>query len=601
MILGWSPHQTGTGFGEPNRYVFSESVKKKVGDSYEDVKRSPIPELLYGHQDLFMSALNALPHKNRYRVATLSFNAREVDVNDFNKGDEVSRLKIASCIEAFITLSFAGIPKKNRLPIVAGTHTHTGRLEVNIAMPRAVFNSEGHIRSFNPHPPMKGSRDDFDYLIDMLNHEFNWDDPRDPERRRKLKTADWIEKQAAEVARSGAYLGTDCHPFMFLWRRTYAMQGEFATRDDLLRFLTTECKARKLNLTPQENSILISVPDSKHTMTLRGDLVDGTPLSSYLDRVKRQEFLATASQRVAIAWQKRADWNSNRYSRGEWQLPAPDFLRIMQNPKILMSKRHPDHSPTSIKKAPGSRISSYALEMLSRLRGLLIDAFASVTISTAIFNELTPSIRNLANQLEFFNDPHQHNKIKSAGPESGNNTRDDLSPDHFTATAHRGQWKGANGRTNLGTDRRAQRRKQIDGPTGARTGKRRHSGTAPGTDREKLEHIDGEPTRSGVHLKLKRWRAARQAIRELFPDRHAQQIKCYAIVSGAPSAVIIQSPAWRLKFTPDNLEIMRGQIDPDHLGCLKHALASKIGFTGIPMIENHDSPELDDETPEIGW
>ena len=192
MINGWSPYQDGTENGQPIEYFFAPRIAKPVGSGKKVVPRNPAPELLVGQPEWFMAALKLLPFQKRYRAATLSFSIADIDPDAFNKGDPGARAAVASCIEAFIELSYAGVPLQNRFPIAVGTHTHAGNLEVNFALPRAVFDSSGKVRSFSPHPPMKGSLDDFDHLIDILNHHFKWQDPRDPARRRPLKTAVWI-------------------------------------------------------------------------------------------------------------------------------------------------------------------------------------------------------------------------------------------------------------------------------------------------------------------------------------------------------------------------------------------------------------------------
>jgi hypothetical protein len=55
-----------------------------------------------------------------------------------------------------------------------GLSTSTGRLEINFGIPHYVINSSGKVRSFNPHPPMKGSEIYWDAFGDFLNERFGW-------------------------------------------------------------------------------------------------------------------------------------------------------------------------------------------------------------------------------------------------------------------------------------------------------------------------------------------------------------------------------------------------------------------------------------------
>ena len=112
--------------------------------------RTPAPELLLGHPGVVQSAIAALPFKASYRVALLSFDPSDVDVALFNDGDKIARQSVSGAIDLFLELAFAGLPRACRPPVFAGTHTHTGRLEINIVMPRFVRAETGKLRSYNP-------------------------------------------------------------------------------------------------------------------------------------------------------------------------------------------------------------------------------------------------------------------------------------------------------------------------------------------------------------------------------------------------------------------------------------------------------------------
>ncbi|ATX65302.1 hypothetical protein [Roseinatronobacter bogoriensis] len=375
MILGWSPHQTGTGHGQPIRYLMSPHIEKQINGVTQIVKRDPVPELLCGDPKLFMSTQKRLRIQNRYRVATMTFTGDDICPDRFNAGDAASRAAVASCIEAFTELSFAGVPSQNRLPLVMGTHTHAGRLEINFALARGVVNAHGRVLSFNPHPPQRGSVNDFDYLTDMLNHHFGWNDPRGPDRMRRLKTAGWIEKRAAETLRNGEYPTPEEDPVMYLWLTLNALSHEMDDRSDLMAALARELPKLDMHIAGvTKQSITIAGPFDKQKICLRGSLVDGAASCSLTAIENRAEYLKSSQDRVAASWAKRAAQNSQRYSKGQWAEPAPDFARILTRPRIMLPTQHPAKLIGQGRtKRPITGIFRILLERLSRLKSDIMD------------------------------------------------------------------------------------------------------------------------------------------------------------------------------------------------------------------------------------
>lgn len=465
MINGWSPHQDGTENGQPIKYFFVAAVTKRMGSAEKVVPRNPAPELLVSHPELFMAALNLLPFKKRYRAATLSFSVADINPDTFNKGDPGARAAVASCIEAFIELSYAGVPPQNRFPFVLGTHTHAGNLEVNFALPRAVFDSSGKVRSFNPHPPVKGSLNDFDNLIDMLNHNFQWEDPRDPARRRPLKTAGWIEKSAAEFLRNGLVPDPDKDPIIHVWLLLKSRVAKLNTRDDLMSFLKDELSSLELCVARSTaKSIAIGHQNgSGKNMCLRGTLIDGQSQALPAEIEQRYEHCRGASARFAMSWQKRATWNSKRYSAGEWSEPMPDFAALLAAPTLLIPKAHPEHA-VRLNGLPvnGSGVVRVMLERISELRSEFIDAFSVAMIAPKILEIISNPLRKLSKMLEQINDTVTERRITEQY-QSRRDRRYGPSIDHFTAGNARRIWQGTNVRTVSGTDRGAQCGKKGNG------------------------------------------------------------------------------------------------------------------------------------------
>ena len=143
MMLTWSPHSGDRPDTSPKiavDYMLNSAVRKTIAEQPLSLQRDPQPELLLGDKDIFPLGLNALPFKHRYNFATLSFHEQDISVSAFNAGDPDSRQKIAQTLKLFFEIAWAGVPVSARMQPLVGTHTHTGRLEVNIMMARGIRN-----------------------------------------------------------------------------------------------------------------------------------------------------------------------------------------------------------------------------------------------------------------------------------------------------------------------------------------------------------------------------------------------------------------------------------------------------------------------------
>jgi hypothetical protein len=527
----------------------------------------------------------------------MSFTKSDIDVAEFNKGDHDARTAIASCIEAFVEIAYAGIPKRNRFPVVAGTHTHTGRLEVNIAMPRAIINSQGKAVSFNPHPPVLGSRGDFDLVADMLNNEFGWDDPRDPYRKRKLRTADWVEKLAAEAGRSGTALERSISPLITLWSSVNWFRSEMETRDHLMQFLDTECAdLGLLILDAGKSSITISDPETGKTIDIRGLLVEDQVGGSYPESIGRQRALARAADDINRAWKKRADWNSERYSKGLWKEQAPDFQRILHSPAIAISQQHPDLHPSgqpqARTRARGSRIVGYLLSAVKRLRGAILDAFASVTIARAITDALSGPVRNLQYEMERLNGTI---KEHAKSDRRDHHARDDQDIDRLASAGDRHIWPGPDGRADYVIDQGIERGERVDGGTDTNAPGHGNQRRSASTDRSEAGHPFGELDRPGLISKMRRFKAAKRAINRVFRDEEARDIACFLIVPGEPNAISIRSCDWSIRVTRSGIYLTHGNILSETFELLWNGLIAE----GIMQIDDKIDQQPQDEAPGL--
>ncbi|MGR3435058.1 MAG: hypothetical protein ACU0CO_09250, partial [Shimia sp.] len=325
MILGWSQHQA-RDLHEPSRYLLDETVWKQVGSTHQLITRDPIPELLLGNRQRFQSTVARLPFQRTYRVATLTWAPDELDWRAFNRGDPGLRTQVASVIEALDRFFHSGIPEEARLPFLAGTHTHAGQLEVNIAMPRGFWSGQGKLRSFNSHPPTKGSERDLDAACDFLIHHFGFADPRCPSRKVRIKGQDWAEKRVAEARRARKEFAAD-QPVPFLLDHMKNMADNCDNIEDLLAAVRPQLQDTDFEvLNRTATTLRLGRPEAgpRGGLTLSGTLIaDQEPTAEAIAR--RAAELRDAPRRLSAAWAKRALYNSRTYADGAWDEPEPDW------------------------------------------------------------------------------------------------------------------------------------------------------------------------------------------------------------------------------------------------------------------------------------
>lgn len=142
--------------------------------------------------------------------------------------------QLAEVIQEFEDTAYAGIAEEHRPPTFWTTHTHTGRLELNYCMPRAILAGDGRLRSINPHPPGRESIKLFDAFRDVFNARYGWADPEDPSRSRLTKAPNWVQKVAAEAARAGKGGKKSLVAQLGAWVEAGFASGEITSRNDLI-------------------------------------------------------------------------------------------------------------------------------------------------------------------------------------------------------------------------------------------------------------------------------------------------------------------------------------------------------------------------------
>lgn len=189
----------------------SDSHAAHIAGAREVVLKDPAPELIAGDGHLVAACIEALETRHRYNCATLSFAPDEIDMTAWRSGDPELRRKVDAALALWTEVARSGIAPEARPPMLAGTHLHTGRLKINILVPRALFRKvRGKVvpRAWNPHPPTGESHRIWDAYQDTVNHANGWYDPGDPHRAAAISGPSWVLKRAAALDRWAGCLFT---------------------------------------------------------------------------------------------------------------------------------------------------------------------------------------------------------------------------------------------------------------------------------------------------------------------------------------------------------------------------------------------------------
>lgn len=336
MILVWSKYQNGPADAAVS-YLLDPVVRKSDGMNPVDVIRDPVPEVLFGVPKLVAAYIDGLPFKARYRSATLSFSEQDVPVVAFNAGDPKWRRQVEAAVRLFKEVAFAGIPERARPPIFVGTHTHLGRLEVNILLGRGAGVPGGLVRSINPHPPMLSSTNCWDAFTDLVNDVFGWSDPRCPSRRCWISAPGCMEKELAEHLRrlergEDLRLNLDDPRYRALGLCRAAVRHHGGDRSKVISYLNKGLEQYGWAVTSHSRDGITCGSSRRGggRVTFRGAALDDDiqdAIDPHDALVARQKYVAKALPRLRQAMQRRAAQNRRI---GPWPEHAPtDPLRIL--------------------------------------------------------------------------------------------------------------------------------------------------------------------------------------------------------------------------------------------------------------------------------
>lgn len=341
MRNGTSLHSTGSAHGVIN-YLIAPTITHDFGHANKRLVRDPPPDTLRGDPALVGAFIDSLQTKHTYFCSTLSFAPSDIDLAAWKAGDEVIRAQINAAIDLWEDVAFAGIAERCRPPILANTHLHTGRLEVNILAPRAIVKHIGDDfipRSHNPRPPIGVQRHVWTHYQDALNHTFDWADPSDPGRTARVSCADWVMKRAAVLQRwIGSHQNSDIDAYLT------AEPAQVAIFHAAQTFSKTNARDRDAllqNLDPVLNRFDWTVdglnPDS---ITLRDRasaqilVLQGTFCAEHAatptpqDIAARKAVMAQAPDKLADVIIRCAAYNKRTLGPDVVRTPTPDTLNI---------------------------------------------------------------------------------------------------------------------------------------------------------------------------------------------------------------------------------------------------------------------------------
>lgn len=341
MLITWSRHGRGgatqSGPDKLVRYFAAPAWRKAIGTRHVLVPRSPAPEVLIGDARRFRTVAQSVPFKRQYASAILSFAPGDIDVAAFNAGDTASRQAAGIALHLVLESVLPGLPLTLRPAVYATTHTHTGRLEINLAISCGVFDAQGTLRSFNPAPPLKGHRNGLEACRDTLNARFGWADPQDPRRQRLIARPHWEAKATREAQRARMTLPPTSREDLIQELVGYLIEHDPQSRTEVLHaiamasshtgYIVSRTTAKSVTLTSPE------APDRE--ITLNGPLFaadftgprGAVALAQACDR--RAADLADAPARLCHAIARHAAYNATRYGH------PPDPATVSRLDRLL--------------------------------------------------------------------------------------------------------------------------------------------------------------------------------------------------------------------------------------------------------------------------
>lgn len=357
-------------------YFILEWVPKTTPSGVMLIRRDPAPEVLLGDPVLARAATRVAPGALKYKSLVLSFAPQDIDVAAFNAGHPESRAMVDFALQLYCEVACAGIPRSCRPPLFVSKHTHTGRMELNIMVPRWVRRPDGATRSFNPDPPGPASRACWDAFEDLLNARFGWANPRALDRQQLISIPSWVLKQKAETLRSGLSWEPSIRERVTDALITVVKAREIANRSELLAWINDWCAEHDMvvhSIGAGHVTIGVDGADVKDRIRLKGPLLAAEgPFSALLDRTEptaeqhsqqNRMMLEQAYKQLQAAFEKRADFNISRFGQDQWSAsefdaevfafgPLPPTRNLIPPTRIERTSEEQDHDSPAFPHIP---------------------------------------------------------------------------------------------------------------------------------------------------------------------------------------------------------------------------------------------------------
>lgn len=355
MMCGWTdgwendPHARGI-----MSYFLSPTHRKQVGEIYQETRRDPVPELLIGDPDQMAAFLRHQRVKKKFSVLVLTFEKDDVNTTDFNLGVGGAREAIGRVLSMVLAVSYAGVPERSRPPVLIGTHTHTGRLELNCILPRSVLAGHGRWMGFNPKPPRKLFGDLWDDVVRCVNARFGWADPFDPTRAQLVKLPNWRQKQRAEAKRTGVHLEEDLGERIARRAQILTTTSSFSGRDELLNAMSGWLRKEGIVVAGKSSKTVafrLRVDHRSVPVKLGGILFARLPYPDFGEAASPPDMpkLAKSVNRNAAG---AISGNINKYGKNTWPVPRFDIDEILEGPPLPIPTRHVLDGRDSFSKKP---------------------------------------------------------------------------------------------------------------------------------------------------------------------------------------------------------------------------------------------------------
>lgn len=323
-------------------YFLSASHRKQIGERYVETVRDPLPELLIGDPEQMAGFLRHQRIKKKFSILVVTFEKDDVSTTDFNLGVGSARRDVGRALSLILEIAYTGIPPEARPPVLVGTHTHTGRLELNCVLPRAVLAGHGRWLGFNPKPPRALFDTLWDTTVQCLNARFGWADPSDPQRARLVKLPDWRLKQKAEAERNGITLEDGPGERIAEKAEYLASRLILFDRADLLSHMKRWLDEEKISikrLGPRYTVFEIKSDRQCASVKLGGLLFSAGVYPDFSgDRPCPDipQLLRNANKKIA----KASAINIEKYGKKKWPNPGFDLEAFFEEPPVPLSPKN---------------------------------------------------------------------------------------------------------------------------------------------------------------------------------------------------------------------------------------------------------------------